>query len=296
MSRSEPGQNRKIAALRIFRTCRKPSPTFFYINVPFLEMREAPQKQSKIVSQAIYSEEIDMLDEQDDWSKIRTCDGYTGWVEASDGAFISKVEEPECSHVVRVCRSAVHIYHVPDTEWGPLITLPLGSCFALCDRVNERWLHVMLLDGRAAYVQAGDVEVDPDNKSLQQMVDFALTLPPLPYTWGGRSSIYGFDCSGLVQMLYRQMGVFLPRDARDQIRWDGFVEVALDKLNRGDLIFFGSDSNNIGHVGLSLGGDEFLHASPRENKPWIRRSRLCDAAWCGASVPSASFRAGRTLR
>jgi Cell wall-associated hydrolases (invasion-associated proteins) len=60
----------------------------------------------------------------------------------------------------------------------------------------------------------------------------------LPYTWGGRSS-FGYDCSGFVQMLYRQMGIFIPRDAIDQMHWEKFTPIPIEEAQLGDLYFLG---------------------------------------------------------
>jgi len=297
MNRSEPGQNRKIAALRIFRACHKQSPAFFFVNAPFLNLRQNPCRESKVTSQVIYSEAVEILSVHDNWFHIQTEDGYVGWVGTDSESFITQQES--FTDIACVSRAAAHIYHVKDTEFGPILTLPLDSCLALVNYessdVDSRWLEVRLLDGRLAYVQRGDIEINPVLKTKQEIVELALSLPPLPYTWGGRSSIYGFDCSGLVQFLYKQMGVMLPRDSKDQVNWEGFRGVSLDALTPGDLIFFGQSKDSISHVGMSLGGIDFIHTSPRENQPWIRKSKLTDSAWNGKDFHSTSFRIGRQL-
>ena len=74
-----------------------------------------------------------------------------------------------------------------------------------------------------------------------------------PYVWGGAAP-GGFDCSGLVQWVYRQAGVFLPRTTWSQRyagRW-----APLDRLHPGDLVF----SNGGEHVGLYIGGGEVIQA------------------------------------
>ena len=70
----------------------------------------------------------------------------------------------------------------------------------------------------------------------------------------------GIDCSALVQLLFAEQGVLLPRDVRDQ--WVSTTMVATPHRAL-DLLFFGSTRRRPAHVGLSLGGGYFLHARGR---------------------------------
>lgn len=85
-----------------------------------------------------------------------------------------------------------------------------------------------------------------------------------PYKWGGArpyvagDSNSGFDCSGLVQYVYKQFGIFTTRTTYTQIKYDG-KQVSRDSLKPGDLIFFGSWEDPY-HVGLYVGDGNFIHA------------------------------------
>lgn len=81
-----------------------------------------------------------------------------------------------------------------------------------------------------------------------------------PYRWGGSSPATGFDCSGLVQWAYAQQGIAIPRVTYDQIEAKNGVEVARGALQPGDLVFFATAAGDVHHVGMSLGGDRFIHA------------------------------------
>ena len=74
-----------------------------------------------------------------------------------------------------------------------------------------------------------------------------------PYMWGG-SGPGGFDCSGLVMWAYAQVGVSLPHSSYGQYGYG--VPVSRDQLQPGDLVFF----DGLGHVGIYIGGDQFVHA------------------------------------
>lgn len=78
----------------------------------------------------------------------------------------------------------------------------------------------------------------------------------VPYVWGGTTPS-GFDCSGLVQYTYRQLGVSLPRTTYEQVK--SGTAVSKSQLEPGDLVFFGSASSPH-HVGIYVGNGCYIHA------------------------------------
>lgn len=95
-----------------------------------------------------------------------------------------------------------------------------------------------------------------------------------PYVWGGNSLVGGVDCSGLVQQVFKQFGIELPRVTYEQIGVG--AAVSRSKAQPGDLIFFDTDRSKKGpdHVGIYMGGGKFIHA-PRPGKP-VQISSLTD--------------------
>jgi cell wall-associated NlpC family hydrolase len=85
----------------------------------------------------------------------------------------------------------------------------------------------------------------------------ALSLRGAPYRDGGESPS-GFDCSGFVQYVFAQHGVPVPRDVRRQFQVGTQVEATT--LAPGDLVFFTTVAPGASHVGISVGGDQFVHA------------------------------------
>ena len=81
-----------------------------------------------------------------------------------------------------------------------------------------------------------------------------------PYKWGGSTPQTGFDCSGLVQWAYAQAGVQIPRVTDQQIEAASGTTVRRGELLPGDLVFFRDAGGYVHHVGISMGGDKFLHA------------------------------------
>jgi cell wall-associated NlpC family hydrolase len=81
-----------------------------------------------------------------------------------------------------------------------------------------------------------------------------------PYKWGGSTPQSGFDCSGLVQWAYAKAGIQIPRVTDQQILASNGTKVDRGSLRTGDLVFFRDKTGYVHHVGMSLGGDRFLHA------------------------------------
>src|SRR5205085_3039260 len=85
----------------------------------------------------------------------------------------------------------------------------------------------------------------------------ALSLRGTPYRNGGADP-QGFDCSGFTQYVFARYGVTLPREVRDQFQQGKSVNA--EELAAGDLLFFATVAPRATHVGIALGGDQFLHA------------------------------------
>jgi cell wall-associated NlpC family hydrolase len=85
----------------------------------------------------------------------------------------------------------------------------------------------------------------------------ALSLRGIPYRNGG-TDLKGFDCSGFTQYVFAQYGISIPREVREQFRVGSSVQP--DQLVAGDLLFFSTTDPGASHVGISIGGDEFVHA------------------------------------
>lgn len=89
-----------------------------------------------------------------------------------------------------------------------------------------------------------------------QAVEVSKSYLGTPYVWGGTTP-KGFDCSGLVQYTYKQVGVNISRTTYTQVK-EG-RQVAKDELKVGDLVFF-AKANDVHHVGIYIGEEQFIHA------------------------------------
>jgi hypothetical protein len=114
-----------------------------------------------------------------------------------------------------------------------------------------------------------------DRAFADDAVDVAASLIGRPYVWGAEGP-RAFDCSGLTQYVYQRLGVELPRRAVNQ---STAGEAAGRRLQRGDLIFFASDSKRslVTHVGIYEGGGMMINASQRHGR--VRRDDLDEPFW-----------------
>jgi cell wall-associated NlpC family hydrolase len=109
---------------------------------------------------------------------------------------------------------------------------------------------------------------------VPSLVAAALEFRGVPYRNGG-SDPSGFDCSGLVQYVFARFGTSLPREVRDQYRAGD--EIDLDDVQPGDLLFFETVSRGASHVGLAVGGGEFVHAP--SSRGVVRVERYDSSYW-----------------
>ena len=248
---------------------------------PVVNMFRNASDASDVVSQVLYGTGVLMFESGQRWFHIHTADGYAGWVQAADLKMLNGSAYAPKGNAVRVTAISANVYREPDvTAHAPLLQLPWESRLepAPAPKKNtERWLEVRLVDGQMGWVQRGDISDDFTPVSMADMLELAHRFIGTTYTWGGVSS-FGFDCSGFTQMLERQRGFEMPRDADVQASWSGVIAVERKDLQPGDLLYFGSSPSKITHTGMYLGNGEFIHDTTHGH-PGVQISRLDDMPW-----------------
>lgn len=254
------------------------------VQYPTVNMFDKPDaRNGSVTSQAIYSTPVTVIEQRSGWSKIQTPDHYQGWVENKSlrsGNYLGQ-------RILEVKSPSAVIYRVPDTtKYQPLMVVPFGTRLNIIKQLPEqegRWIQIKLVDGNTAWIQKGDIRMNPRSLSMQQMLKLSHQFVGTPYIWGGKSS-FGFDCSGFVQTLYEQIGVNLPRDGSMQIQYDLLKPVGQDHhldakyLQPGDLLYFGIDGKTISHAGIYLGNNKYI-SSTTHDRPLVQVADIRDAWW-----------------
>jgi hypothetical protein len=263
----------------------------YVVSTPVLNMYSFPSVDGEVVSQVLYGTGVLGLEKRGEWERIRSGDGYEGWVPAS-GLTAVQGEYAPAGKLVRVVELSANLYREPDvTKHAPVLNLPWEARLEpLPGKVDHegRWLKVRLVNGQEAFVQNGDVGADFSPLTIEQTIQLARKFLGITYTWGGVSS-YGYDCSGFTQMLVRQRGIIMPRDADVQANWSGGVVVTRKDLLPGDLLFFGANAKDITHTGMYVGNGEFIHDTTHGH-PGVQISRLDDMPWTKLLVAARRVR------
>ena len=201
-------------------------------NLSVMPIRKEGSQTSEMVSQLLYNELYEVLDEKPGWYLIKTLeDQYEGWIQAIQHEEISASAFLELQAQTRYLVDQTVLEHK-----GRLLSI-----------------------GTVLYEPVFGAMTLPERFTPTLMIDFAQKLLETPYLWGGRS-IFGIDCSGFVQLCARAAGKLLPRDASQQIQ-EGELVYFLPEIQPGDLAFFGNEEGHIVHVGMMLDNERIIHAS-----------------------------------
>lgn len=203
----------------------------------YAPVHATPDPEGEQVTQVLYGAKIDSFDAVGDWHRVRTSDGYLGWVEASSLTALADVD-------------ADHVVVEPVDIDGEPGTLYAGTDCAIIE-TTETEVRGRFRTGETFELPKSTVRGSQAPVTGEDVVGVARGLLGTEYVWGGMTTA-GIDCSGLVWIAYHVNGIDLPRDA-DLQRQVG-EEVDRGALEPGDLLFFP------GHVAMSLGGERYIHA------------------------------------
>jgi hypothetical protein len=224
--------------------------SYAYCSVSISPVRANPQDTAEMTSQLVFGETVLIHESLSPWCLIEsTVDGYKGYVDQkqllhlNEAEFISWVER---RHVLPDFHTVIH------TPWGKQHVF-MGA-FLAKDATFDIGKNQFVWDLTQTTTQSLD------------MMSVARSLLNVPYLWGGKTSA-GIDCSGYMQLIFRLMGVDLPRDARDQQLCG--EDIAFEHVKTGDLAFFHNEKGNVTHVGLLDGEGNIFHASG-----WVRNDKL----------------------
>lgn len=224
-------------------------------NLPVVPLRNEPSHRSEMVSQVLFGECFEVLDSNNSWLFVRLeYDGYEGWIDAKQYIEISKPTFDSLSdgNMQPIIGTSSHSVCIK-LGLEEMINLPPGSTLPFLNdtkfKLNDQ---EYLFLGESSVPHAGSF-----HKLLDETARFYLNAP---YLWGGRS-LFGIDCSGFSQLVYKHLGIKIFRDAKQQANEGRAIDFIQD-AKAGDLAFFDS-GGKITHVGIVLDNLEIIHASGR---------------------------------
>ncbi|HEU4901294.1 MAG TPA: C40 family peptidase [Flavisolibacter sp.] len=215
-------------------------------------MRKEPGHRSEMVSQLLFGEYVDRGEEKDDFVFVKCLyDGYEGWVQANQLTPVAEEKVVNTSDYIGAFTAEVAVN-------GRCRQLPFAVPIYSSEKTGDS-LHVG--DQQVNYHVPGEAVWKSREKlfskeSLDAVVDIFLDAP---YLWGGKS-VFGIDCSGFVQQVFKLFGIKILRDAYLQAAQGSEVR-NLDEARLGDLLFFQNEKGRITHVGILLENREIVHAS-----------------------------------
>ncbi|PIF02549.1 MAG: hypothetical protein CR965_00625, partial [Paludibacter sp.] len=175
---------------------------FTIVSVPLIALRSVSSEKSEMVSQLLFGEQIEILEEKEGWFFIRNLtDGYKGWISASclQKKDFTKTQRDTTNYSV------------------------LKSSYSLCTKLSNS--EKMLLAGGSYIPQTNNglfgllgetYQLENRENNNQDIIELTLQYLNAPYLWGGKS-IMGIDCSGFVQVIFSMIGKKIPRDASQQV-------------------------------------------------------------------------------
>jgi hypothetical protein len=215
--------------------------------VPVSAMRAEPAHRSEMVSQQLFGESCTVTERaKDNWIKIRcSYDDYEGWCQESH------VMETAPGNDLPQSYTGGWLNDISYN--GQLMRIPFGSSLHGIREGQLAWKEASLR------YEGGLIDpftTAPEEKTIRQ---FAFMFLNTAYLWGGKS-VFGVDCSGFCQTVFKLLNIRLHRDAYQQAT-QGEAIGFLQEVKCGDLAFFDNEEGRITHVGILLNEAEIIHAS-----------------------------------
>ncbi len=219
---------------------------FGICNLAVIPLRAEASDRSEQVSQVLFGETFEIIDEHKQWRKIRlSFDAYEGWIDHKQFEEISFDQLD--SLLQKKANFSYDLVEFVENKNQQLVMIPLGANLTFLDN-TEINTSKFTFDGQTI---SG---IQPK----KNLIDTSILYLNTPYLWGGKTP-YGIDCSGFTQMVYQINGYHLLRDASQQAS-QGEPLSFIEESEPGDLAFFDNEEGNIIHVGIMMENNYIIHA------------------------------------
>jgi cell wall-associated NlpC family hydrolase len=219
--------------------------SYFVCVVAVCPVRAEPAHRSEQVSQLLFGESCAVLESSGDFVKVScSYDSYDGWCQASQ---LQQVDETIALNVdEQLAANWINELTFNDKR----MYIPFGS------KVNttDGFLGTNKVNYAGELLEPKKQQFGPE--ILEKIV---FTFLNTPYLWGGRS-VFGIDCSGFTQVVFKCLNIPLLRDASQQATQGDAIGFLME-AKCGDLAFFDNEAGKITHVGILLDANTIIHAS-----------------------------------
>lgn len=290
-----------------------PPPRLATVREAGLTVRDGPGKNYVAVTTLALNANVELIERYQDWYHIAVDNTTGGWVRADfleAPAEITKriinaesIPDPSPNLVGIITDDKVNLRRGPDSRHAKIDTANKGQRLDLIGKYKD-WIQVSfnqkkiwvfrdLLNVSSHVLRRVPNTTDfpalpvapvrskyTNVSTSSDVANVALQFVGYRYVWGGTTPQSGFDCSGLMQYAFKQLGVTVPRLAASQFNASNGVQInGLENLAPGDMLFYVRTSGRRGitHVSMYIGGGKMVHAmTPRYG---VQVSNIYDKYW-----------------
>lgn len=207
----------------------------------YLALRKQESPASEMVSCLIFGESYTILEESRNWLKIKTdFDSYEGYISIGSHSPFQEFS--------KISESLYSIYSYKSHQ----VLIPCGGLMPESG--------VFILNGNE-YHETRVLKKTYHLPPRQRLLNVANAFLNTPYLWGGRTFM-GIDCSGFVQVVFKSLGIHIPRDTSQQIHFG--KEISPSEVSETDIVFFADSKDALKptHIGIMISKSEVIHAGP----------------------------------
>ncbi len=218
---------------------------FGVCNLSVAPVRAANSDAAEIVTQLLFGDLVEIIEAGQPWIKINfPADDYEGWMDFKQLTYIDEDEYRKLAQFK-----------------APYLTEPQ------LDVIGPRGKQTLLFGARLTGFHNGELHFGGESYTFSSVYNQTKIVNPseaaiyflnAPYLWGGKS-LFGIDCSGLVQNCFKVSNQIVPRDASEQVHHGELVAYANRQV--GDVPFFINKAGKVHHVGLLIEKDKIIHAA-----------------------------------